>query len=335
MNKHFVAARLRKLAKMILAFSREGMKKEIDSMNLGIEDEERDAIIDLLIDKPQKEQKAALFWLKKRNLFLDTHPSWQSDRLKKEAEYLDKVFDLMERKGLNFQSQPDPEKILSRDLVAENKESTVDTKSHLKKQIKDKVEHRKSAFSLQDALSKKLFFDPYNAGDGVMVYEVKETREGMEEVRKAVDAMNPLGNPWCLISRKSGVADSALEEMSEEQRKLIGLDEEDETLEAAWFFWHDTYDAYPKRVAFRGGKIFSICANSDKTVLWFDMRNMEWPNIPDHNCTDDQSFIDKHHLKIMPEEQAAELRAKKEKEREERSKKRAEEKRRAQGKKEQ
>lgn len=215
-----------------------------------------------------KEQKAALFWLSKKNI------SFPND-----GDYLNDVFDIINRKKLNFQNFTDPEDILTRDG-----------------EYKIDINRKKTSFNPD---SEPTFSHKYNAGDGVTIYEVEDSKEGMMAVREAVDAIDPKKNPWCLISRKNGLSDTVIDGFSKEDQEVFGLLEEDESLSAAWEFWKNSYNAYPKRVAFKNGKIFAMSANDDDNVLWFDMNNRDTSYIPNCNANDDQEFIKKHNLKTI------------------------------------
>lgn len=87
--------------------------------------------------------------------------------------------------------------------------------------------------------------------DKITVYTVEDTREGQEAVRKIIDShFGEDANPWCLAARVNG------------------------NLDAGWGHWSRTYNAYPKKIAFKNGKLVAFSANSDSEVVWWD-RNDE------------------------------------------------------------
>jgi antitoxin component YwqK of YwqJK toxin-antitoxin module len=87
--------------------------------------------------------------------------------------------------------------------------------------------------------------------DNIIIYTVEDTKEGQAAVRKIIDShFGEDANPWCLAARVDG------------------------NLDNAWFYWSNRYNAYPKKIAFKNGKLVAFSANSDSDVLWWD-RNDE------------------------------------------------------------
>jgi len=87
--------------------------------------------------------------------------------------------------------------------------------------------------------------------NGLTIYTVEDTREGQAAVRKIIDShFGEDANPWCLAARTDG-----------------GLGN-------AWYYWSNRYNAYPKKIAFKNGKLVAFSANSDSDVVWWD-RNDE------------------------------------------------------------
>jgi antitoxin component YwqK of YwqJK toxin-antitoxin module len=87
--------------------------------------------------------------------------------------------------------------------------------------------------------------------DNIIFYTVEDTKEGQAAVRKIIDShFGEDANPWCLAARVDG------------------------NLDDAWFYWSNRYNAYPKKIAFKNGKLVAFSANSDSDVLWWD-RNDE------------------------------------------------------------
>lgn len=109
--------------------------------------------------------------------------------------------------------------------------------------------------------------------NGIKIYDIDDTKEGMMAVRRAIDAsFGRDSNPWCLVSRKHGVSDAVLKMFTPAQMAVYGLNDDDESLDAAWEFWR-IYSAYPKQVAFRNGAIFAFSANSEDDLMWHDLNN--------------------------------------------------------------
>lgn len=85
--------------------------------------------------------------------------------------------------------------------------------------------------------------------DGIVVYKVQDNKKGLLAIRKIIDAQYGTDrNPWCLISRVNG------------------------TLDQAWKYWC-RYNAYPKHVAFRNGKIIAFSANDVSRTVWWDLND--------------------------------------------------------------
>jgi len=86
---------------------------------------------------------------------------------------------------------------------------------------------------------------------GITTYTVDDTREGQATVRKIIDShFGEDANPWCLAARVNG------------------------NLDDAWYYWSTRYNAYPKKIAFKDGKLVAFSANSDSGMVWWD-RNDE------------------------------------------------------------
>ena len=93
------------------------------------------------------------------------------------------------------------------------------------------------------------FYDKHEYQKGVVVYRVKDTREGQAAVRKVVDAQWGEGsNPWCLIARKDGKLDSA------------------------WNMWNN-YCEYPKQIAFQDGQLLAFRASDNDRDYWWDRKD--------------------------------------------------------------
>lgn len=111
------------------------------------------------------------------------------------------------------------------------------------------------------------FYDKEEYSNGVVVYKVQDTKEGMEKVRAIIDAQwGYAANPWCLVARNG----------------------QKNSLDAAWDLWRDTYNAYPKQIAFQKGKLLAFNANSTMQTQWWDRNDKPTDKLK----LQDGSFID-------------------------------------------
>lgn len=89
------------------------------------------------------------------------------------------------------------------------------------------------------------FSDKRNEGNGIVSYEVEDNDRGMLAVRKVVDThWGKKVNPWCLISREDYGEDADITQVG-----------------SAATFW-DRYSAFPKRIAFKNGKLLAFFASA-------------------------------------------------------------------------
>ena len=88
------------------------------------------------------------------------------------------------------------------------------------------------------------FSDKQEYEEGVVVYRIEDSLEGMNAVRKIVDAQwGKKANPWCLITPP---------------------------MNDAWKYWC-TYNGFPKQIAFQNGKLLAFRANRmSKNNLWWN-----------------------------------------------------------------
>ena len=95
-------------------------------------------------------------------------------------------------------------------------------------------------------------------GTGITVYNVKNTKEGMEAVRRIIDThLGKDSNPWCLAARVNG------------------------DLNEAWILWKDTYNGIDKKIAFKNGKLIAFKAEkktnqSKLSKLFRDEQKQTW-----------------------------------------------------------
>lgn len=91
-------------------------------------------------------------------------------------------------------------------------------------------------------------------GDGLTVYEVENSEAGREAMRKIINThFGKDASPWCLLQ---------------------GDSEGNLTSQSAQYWQH--YNAYPKRVAFKDGKLLAFFANDEDTPVWWD--RLDRPN---------------------------------------------------------
>ena len=91
--------------------------------------------------------------------------------------------------------------------------------------------------------------------EGIVVYDVQDDFEGQAAVRKIIDThWGEDANPWCLAARTNG------------------------DLERAKEMWLH-YSKYPKRIAFRNGKLLAFFASHDDKT-WWDRNDEPHTNIP-------------------------------------------------------
>ena len=128
--------------------------------------------------------------------------------------------------------------------------------------------------------------DKRDESDGVVSYQVQDDRAGQAAMRRIIDThWGEDANPWCLLARKGarkvmtrefrswldknhsewplGQSDATIYAWSQEFEKEGGRAYRDATegelLENAWNFWNQ-YNALPKRVAFKDGKLLAFMA---------------------------------------------------------------------------
>lgn len=110
------------------------------------------------------------------------------------------------------------------------------------------------------------FYDKHTYPYGVVVYRVKNFKEGMIAVRNIIDIKwGKDANPWCLAARQDG------------------------DLKNAFTMWNN-YDAYPKQIAFQYGKLVAFRANCEgEDDMWWDRND---------NPTNELKTLDNHELDI-------------------------------------
>ena len=93
---------------------------------------------------------------------------------------------------------------------------------------------------------------------GIVVYQVDDSDESRENMRKIINThFGKEASPWCLLQ---GDGEGNLTPQSKR-------------------YWQ-YYDAYPKKVAFKDGKLLAFCANSSDAETWWDRNDEPNDGIP-------------------------------------------------------
>ena len=238
-----IAKQLVRIARILVAFNRNELEKQLKKKRSDLDESSLKEHLDCLEKMDAKEQKVALHWINKKNLTLPEDLSKFQDAM-----------NLIKKQHLDFQKFDDPMDVLSRD-----------DKSTLK--IRSQDERFNPA-------TEKTFSHPYNAGDGVVIYNVEDSKEGQKAVRRAIDFHFGYDkNFWCLATR---------------------YEKYDDDLEEAWDYWKEN-SAYPKRIAFKNGKLFAFSAGKHKQhVEWWDRDDDSHYDIPESNAVDDVEFLKRY-----------------------------------------
>ena len=258
-----IAKQLVRIARILVAFNRNELEKQLKKKRSDLNEKSFNEHLDCLEKMDAKEQKVALYWIGKKRLILPEDLSKFQDAM-----------NLIKKQRLDFQKFDDPMEVLNRD-----DKSTIRIKSQ---------------DSYFNPATEKAFSHPYNAGDGVVIYKVKNSREGQLAVRKAIDTNWGYDkNPWCLAARKEGFRQDEIDALTHEQAEKLGF-YSDDALAVAWRYWNH-YNAYPKRIAFKSGKLLAFSAGDNKQhVEWWDRDNKSLYDIPESNAVDDVEFLKKY-----------------------------------------
>ena len=257
-----IAKQLVRIARILVAFNRNELEKQLKKRS-DLNEESLKEHLDCLEKMDAKEQKVALYWINKKRLILPEDLSKFQDAM-----------NLINKQHLDFQKFEGPMEVINRD-----DKSTIRIKSQ-------DINFNPS--------TEKTFSHPYNAGDGVVIYEVEDSKDGQLAVRKAIDVNWGYDkNPWCLAARKEGFDQDEINELSEEQAEKLGF-YSDDALAVAWRYWNH-YKAYPKRIAFKNGKLLAFSAGDNKQhVEWWDKNDKSHNVIPESNAVDDVEFLKKY-----------------------------------------
>ena len=258
-----IAKQLVRIARILVAFNRNELEKQLKKKRSDLNEKSLKEHLDCLEKMDAKEQKVALYWVNKKRLILP-----------EDLSKFQEAMNLINKQHLDFQKFEGPMEVINRD-----DKSTIRIKSQ-------DINFNPS--------TEKTFSHPYNAGDGVVIYNVEDSKEGQLAVRKAIDVNWGYDkNPWCLAARKEGFSQDEINELSEEQAEKLGF-YSDDVLAVAWRYWNH-YKAYPKRIAFKNGKLLAFSAGDEKQhVEWWDKNDKSHNAIPESNAVDDIEFLKKH-----------------------------------------
>ena len=234
----------------------------------------------------QRAKKASLFWIK-RGLFQREDGSFDEDLLKNGLS-------LLGTKIKNFESIRTREAL--QDLVQSGQGEL----------NKSKARVMARAFN-PDSVPEFNRHQVYQAGGGVKIYRLDDDRSSFKAARRAIDYNWGFdANPWCLLARwdqntpkDQQITNQQALSMSEEEREKLYSDEWMNS-GRAWGSWKSTYTAYPKRIAFKNGKLLAFCASSSPKIKWWNRMDHEHSFIPDvlniqrpdPSAQDDQEFIE-------------------------------------------
>ena len=244
MNRNIrIAKQLVRIARILVAFNRNELEKQLKQKRSDLNEESLKEHLDCLEKMDAKEQKVALYWINKKSLTLP-----------EDLSTFNNAMNLIKKQHLDFQKFDNPTEVLNRD-----------DKSTLRIRSQDEV---------FNPSTEKTFSHPYNAGDGVIIYNVEDSKEGQLAVRRAIDFHFGYDkNFWCLATR---------------------YEKYDDDLEEAWNYWKEN-SAYPKRIAFKNGKLLAFSAGKKKQhVEWWDRNDKSHYDIPESNAVDDVEFLKKY-----------------------------------------
>lgn len=93
---------------------------------------------------------------------------------------------------------------------------------------------------------------------GIEIFNVEDSKKGQQAMRKIINThWGEDANPWCLLQG----------------------DGKGNLTKDSWEYWNN-YNAYPKRVAFKDGKLLAFSANDSEDVIWWDRNDESHEYIP-------------------------------------------------------
>lgn len=264
MNKNIgIAKQLVRIARIFVAFNGNKLEKQLKKRRSDLNESSLKEHLDCLEKMDARERKVALYWIGKKRLILPEDLSKFQDAM-----------NLINKQHLDFQKFDGPMEVINRD-----DKSTI--------RIKSQDSHFNPA-------TEKAFSHPYNAGNGIVIYNVDDSIVGQLAVRKAIDVNWGYDrNPWCIATRKDGFNRNEINNLTSEQAEKLGF-YSDDALAVAWRYWN-RYKAYPKRIAFKNGKLFAFSAGRYKQhVEWWDKDDKPHYTVPESNAVDDIEFLKKY-----------------------------------------
>lgn len=247
--KYSRRASLSGFVKIIVAGKKE-WKEQIKNSRPDLSDEQINDIIQEISGYADNKKKLmAVHWIMKKAIILP------------EDEYkLDECLQAMKSlqssgQQIDFQKFALPSALL--DEVKKIKKKKDKDESSDQEEDTDQEEETTEIFlSPDNPKFKGIFTDRTPLENGVVIYKVKDDKDGQYAVREIIDShWGEAANPWCLASRAGK-----------------GLD-------ANFQYWKH-YSNYDKRIAFKNGKLLAFCAGSSMNIRWWDKQDRPWPNLP-------------------------------------------------------
>lgn len=278
-NSIKIARQLIRIAKTILAFSKSEIERQLRNMH-HLDEDGIQKNMDCIASLSPKEQRAALAWIRKKSMSLPDDMEAFSEAMK--------TLGKMTGRNSDFNQYDSPQDVLDRNkLFVEKTKSREIAKNDSYNPKKEK------AFSFQKTI------------DGIDIYLVDDSKEGMRAVRKAIDCDPRFGydkNIWCLASARRNFGKRQQDEiarMTDEQKERIGLYSDDD-LAVAWNYWNGRYTAYPKRIAFKGNRLYAFSAGSTKDLVqWWNIRNKSSCYLPGTEGLEDNDFLERYGKKNL------------------------------------
>jgi len=240
------------LFEQVMALIKESITGDIDALSIPEESKEWLKSLKDHNGKPdQKKQKAALHWLRNGVLALPEDMQLLKDALLLTGSLLNDFTLVKDRDEIEY-------------VISHNRGEV--------EKMRDKNEAK--SFNPDE---EPTFSRPYSAGNGVVVYDIEDSKAAQLAVRKAIDAhWGYDANPWCLAKR--------VEHLPKENQ-----------LDEAWTMW-EVYSEYPKRIAFKDGRLLAFSAgNIRQLVQWWDSHDDSMNHIPTYydGAEDDEEFLKK------------------------------------------
>ena len=232
-----------------------------------------------LIYTPKEAEKLSQILFKYNNpkkvkmaLWFLTQKQKPTIRLPQDQYKVDQAYQIVQKKRLNFQKYNSPEKIINsnQDLSA--------------KRLTAKLNYNSD--------NEPMFSNKKVLKNGVVVYNVEDSKQGQLAVRRAIDYnWGYEANPWCLAARPKNYIKNNIEKIQQaSQQQKYQLLYGDKILASAWDLWSETYIGYPKRIAFQNNQLLAFCANNQKVITWWNRNDDNTTNIPGLKNEDDSEW---------------------------------------------